>query len=186
MPPTRPQLQREEKIAEILETAERRLLEGGFEALSMAGVARDLGLAQNAVYWYFPSRAELFVAVLRRIFEDIAARKPRQGRSVVERVLWFTDQFAPVYEFWPALQEQTRESAVVANFVKDLDALFERMLGNLFRGRVPDGELGAAIATFRATITGTYAQGLSRGRRRELLAYSLNRLLDGNRREGGD
>jgi AcrR family transcriptional regulator len=181
MPRTRPQLDREEKVAEILEAAERRLLDGGFDALSMAGVARDLGLAQNAVYWYFPSRTELFVAVLRRILEGIAARKPRLSRTVEERVLWFTDQFAPVYEFWPAIHEQARESAVAAEFAADLDSLFERMLGNLFRGRVPDDELEAAIASLRATIAGTYAQGLPRARRRKVLAYSLNQILRGNR-----
>src|SRR5437667_7758703 len=98
MPRTRPELNREDKVAEILTAAERRLLGGGFDALSMSGVARDLGLAQNAIYWYFPSRADLFVAVLRRILEGIAARKPRGSTDIVERVLWFTDQFAPLYE----------------------------------------------------------------------------------------
>src|SRR5437660_12556488 len=104
MPRTRAELNRDDKVAEILDVAERRLLEGGFEALSMVGIARELGLAQNAIYWYFPSRAELFVATLRRILEGIAGRKPRGEQNVVKRILWWTDQFAPLYAFRPAMQ----------------------------------------------------------------------------------
>lgn len=165
-------------MAEILDAAERRLTERGVEGLSIVGIARELGLAQNAIYWYFPSRAELFVAVLRRMLERIAGRKPRDERDVAQLILWWTDQLAPLHAFRAAMQEQARQSEVVARFVKDLDELFDRMLGNAFRGRVPDQALGTAIDSFRSTVTGTYAQGLSPRRRREILSFSLDRLLE--------
>ena len=175
---TRAELNREDKMAEILEVAERRLRESGFEGLSMIGIARELGLAQNAIYWYFPSRAELFAAALRGILEGIAARKPRHSTNIVERVLWFTDQFAPLYNLRPAMQEQAPESTAVAQFVRELDSLLERMLTNLFRERVRENELPLAIDTFRAAVIGAYTQGLSRTRRRKLLAYTLEQQLD--------
>jgi AcrR family transcriptional regulator len=178
MPRTRPELNRQEKVDEILAAAERRLREDGFDALSMSGIARDLGLAQNAIYWYFPSRAELFAAVLGRIKDDIAARKPRHSTNIIERVLWFTDQFALLYNLRPAMQEQARESAAVAQFVRELDNLLERMLTNLFRERVPQDELPLAIDGFRAAVTGAYAQALSRSRRRKVLAYTLAQMLE--------
>src|SRR5260221_14732474 len=128
MPRPRPELNRDEKVGAILAAAEARLLEGGFDALTMAGVARDLGLAQNAIYWYFPSRADLFAATLRRVLQGIASRKPRGGTDVVKRVLWFTDQFAPLYELQPAMNEQARESTAVADFARDLEDLVARML----------------------------------------------------------
>jgi AcrR family transcriptional regulator len=177
MPRTRPELQREDKVAEILEVAERQLRDGGFEALSMVGIARELGLAQNAIYWYFRSRAELFAATLRRMLERIAARKPRGEQDVVKRILWWTDQFEPLYAFRPAMHEQARTSRVVAEFVTDLDDLLDRMLTNAFRHRVPNDQLAAAVESFRATVTGTYAQGVPPRRRREVLSFSLDRLL---------
>src|SRR5437660_12462598 len=106
MPRTRAELNRDDKVAEILDVAERQLREGGFEALSMIGIARELGLAQNAIYWYFPSRVELFVGVLRRILVGIGARKPRGEKDVVKRILWWADQFAPLYTFRAAMQAQ--------------------------------------------------------------------------------
>jgi hypothetical protein len=75
------------------------------------------------------------------------------------------------------MQEQARTSQVVAQFVKDLDDLLDRMLTHAVRDRVSDDELPAAVESFRATVTGTYAQGLSPRRRREVLSFSLVRLL---------
>src|SRR4051794_38480622 len=177
MPRTRHELERDEKSEEILKAAERRLFDGGFEALSMVGIARELGVAQNAVYWYFPSRAALFVAVLRRVLEGIAARKSRGQTDVTGRILWWTDQFAPLYAFRPAMREQARTSSEVAEFVDELDGLLERMLTNVFSGRIADDDVAAAVESFRATVTGTYANGLSARRRRQVLTFTLRQLL---------
>src|SRR4051812_50227265 len=87
---TRTKIDREAKVEAILDLAERRLREGGYEQLSVAALARELGLAQNAVYWYFPAKDDLFVAVLRRMLADLAPPKPRGGGGDRRRVLWFT------------------------------------------------------------------------------------------------
>jgi AcrR family transcriptional regulator len=179
MPRTRPELNRDDKVAQILDAAEARLLTGGFEQLSMAGIARDLSLAQNAIYWYFPSRADLFVGALARMLERIAAGKPRGGRALIDRILYFTDRLAPIYHLRPAMQEQAQRSPLVADFLEGLDARLERMLRHAFDGRVPDERLNDAIAVFRATVVGAYVQGLSQQRRRRLLTFTYDRLTNG-------
>src|SRR5437660_9391511 len=108
MPRTRPAESRDEKMDEILAVAERRLRQGGYEALSVAAIARELGVAQNAIYWYFPSKDHLFVAGLERILQVIAARKPSRSRSTIERVLWFTDQFEALSDMRAAMTERAR------------------------------------------------------------------------------
>src|SRR5207249_3829979 len=105
---------REEKLSEILEAAERRLREGGYEALSVAAIARELGLAQNAIYWYFPSKDHLFVAALEGMLREIAARKPSRQVGEIERILWFTDQFQTLSDLRGAMTERARSSPVVA------------------------------------------------------------------------
>src|SRR5437660_1961965 len=120
MPRTRPAESRDEKMDEILAVAERRLREGGYPALSVAAIARELGVAQNAVYWYFPSKDELFVAALRRMLADIGARKPSGSVGEVKRILWFTDQFHVLSGLRPAMTERARASAVVRSFVEEL------------------------------------------------------------------
>src|SRR4051795_4275521 len=105
MPRTRRAVSRDEKVEEILAVAERRLREGGYEALSVAAIARELGLAQNAIYWYFPSKDHLFVAALERMLGEIAARKPSRAVGEVERILWFTDQFEALSHLRPAMND---------------------------------------------------------------------------------
>src|ERR1700736_5456330 len=98
MPKTRVEIPKQEKVDELVAAAERRLRTGGYEALSVAAIARELGIAQNAIYWYFPSKDHLFVAALERMLRDIAARKPARAAGEVQRILWFTDQFQTLFD----------------------------------------------------------------------------------------
>ena len=178
MPKTRPTVSRDEKVGEILELSERRLREGGYEALSVAAIARELGLAQNAIYWYFPSKDHLFVAALERMLREIAARKPRHEEAgEIERILWFTDQFQALSDLRGAMNERARDSQVVADFVEKLDALLSRMLSNALRDHVAAEELTVAVDTFRATVEGTFVKGLDRRARRKVLTFALERLM---------
>ena len=179
MPKTRPTMSKEEKVDQILEAAERRLREGGYEALSVAALARELGVAQNAIYWYFPTKDHLFVAVLERMLREIAARKPSRSKSTTERILWFTDQFAALSGLRGAMNDRARSSEVVANFVSELDGLLSRMLSNAFRDHVPSRELPVAVDTFRATVEGAFVKGLDKRERRRVLTYTLERFMTG-------
>ena len=177
MPKTRQAIARDEKVEEILAVAVRRLREGGYEALSVAGIARELGVAQNAIYWYFPSKDHLLVAGLERLLREIAARKPSRSVGVVERILWFTDQFQVFSDLRGAMNERARHSPVVANFVAELDALLSRMLANALRSHVSAKELPLAVETFRSTVEGTFVKGLEKRTRRKVLRFALDQLI---------
>jgi AcrR family transcriptional regulator len=177
MPRTRVQQSRQTKVDEILSASERRLLEGGFDALSVADIARELGIAQNAVYWYFPSKDHLFVATLERILQDVVARKPSHRQSDVNRILWFTDQFQTLSDLRAAMNDRARVSPVVAEFVENLDALLSRMLSGVLSNHVPADQLPLAVDTFRATVEGTFVKRLSKRERRRVLTFALQRLI---------
>jgi AcrR family transcriptional regulator len=173
---TRTELDRDAKVDQILEAAERRLREGGYPALSVVGIARELGLAQNAVYWYFPSKDHLFVAALERMMRGIVARKPPKRGGVDRQITWFVDQLAEVEHVRAAMHEQARASPVVADFVASVDVTWRRMLGNVLAERVPEGERALAVGALLATIQGVLAQGLKPAERKRVLAYALERL----------
>jgi TetR/AcrR family transcriptional regulator, cholesterol catabolism regulator len=178
MAKTRTEVDRDAKVEEILGLAEHRLREEGYQGLSVAAIARELGLAQNAIYWYFPSKDHLFVAVLRRMLEGIAARKPRGEVGRRERILWFADQLEPLSRLRPTLRERAQKSDVAAEFLTELEDLLSRMLSNALRGEgVAEEELPLAVEAFRATVEGAYVKGLSRAKRRRLLGFVLDRLL---------
>jgi AcrR family transcriptional regulator len=167
-------------MEEILDLAEGRLREGGYDRLSVAAIARELGIAQNAIYWYFPSKDELFVAAMDRILQSIAARKPSKDVGDLERILWFTDQLEAISGLRGAMNDRARNSPVVAEFVARLDALLSRMLANVLRAHMPEDELVLAVDAFRATVDGTYSKGVGKRARRRVLAFTLARLTGGS------
>ena len=177
MPRTRQEMDRESKVDEILEAAVHRLDEGGYEALSVAAIARDLGLAQNAIYWYFPSRDHLFVAALERMLRDILGRKPPRQRSLERKVLWFVDQLQEIEPVRAAMYERARTSPVVAEFADELNATWRRMLTNVLSERMGEPELTAAVDALIATIQGAFFQPMSAAARRRLVAFALERLV---------
>ena len=173
---TRTELDRDEKVDQILEAAERRLREGGYGALSVVGLARELGLAQNAGYWYFPSKDHLFVAALERVFRGIVARKPPKRGGADRQVLWFVDQMAEIEHLRAAMHERARASPVVAEFAAAGAATWRQMLTNVLADRLPEQDRDTAVAALLATIQGVLAQDTSAAERRRVVAYALERL----------
>jgi len=177
VPRTRTTLDREAKVGEILDEAVAQLRAGGYGALSVARIARDLGVAQNAIYWYFHSKDELFVAAVERMLRDVVARKPQQ-RSTRAKVLWFVDQLAQVEHVRSAVRDRARESDVVARFAAELDATWHTMLTNVLTNELPDPRQRAiAVDALIATIQGVLLSPSSRNERRSVVGFAYDRLV---------
>jgi AcrR family transcriptional regulator len=65
---------------EILDAARRVLLSRGLPGLTLAAVARELGLTKAALYYYFPSKESL---VFELIYLDLASHAEAVGNAVV-------------------------------------------------------------------------------------------------------
>jgi TetR/AcrR family transcriptional regulator, cholesterol catabolism regulator len=176
MPRTRPELDRVEKQTAILHAAVEQLESGGYAALSVAAIARDLGLAQNAVYWYFPTKDHLFVAALQQMGHRVFAAKMRAGRDWTARLLAVVDALADLYPLLPAIHQRAAASDVVRVFERDLINDFRGMLAAGLTGRVAPDEVDLAAETVLAAVIGAYAIDLSSARRRRLLRNLLDRL----------
>lgn len=175
MPKTRAEVGRDAKVAEILEVAERHLKAEGYNALSVAAVARELGVAHNAIYWYFPTKDDLIVATFEAMVMKLLARKPKSDKSLVDMVLWFVDNLAELYPLRASMHEQARRSETIARY---LDALNERLRGlarHALEPLVPADELDIATTTMIATVQGAYLLAEPK-ERRELVRYVLEKL----------
>ena len=69
MPAPKPQTKGEKRRAEVLKVARTHLIEKGYDAFSMREVAADLGTKIGHIQYYFPSRTDLFEALVREEFE---------------------------------------------------------------------------------------------------------------------
>ena len=176
MPRTRSSVDRDAKVDEILEVAERMLRTGGYSGLSVAAIAREIGTAQNSIYWYFPTKDHLLAAALERLVRNQLRDKPPHETDVTERVLWFVDRLAELYPLRAAMYERAAESEVVADLASRLDTTLAAMLTNALRNVVTEAELEDAVASFIATVQGTYVQRMEPAERRRLLGFVLSRL----------
>ena len=175
MPRTRPHLERDEKVDELVDAAVRRLLDGGYQELSIADIARELGLAQNAIYWYFPTKDHLFVAAVHKIVDSVLSKKPR-GESVAARVVWFGDSLSEFQSLRASLNERARTSEVVAKFEADLYAGIKLLLASALSGTVPPEDLDVTTDAVVAMVEGALLQGTSKRKRAELIRFGLERL----------
>jgi TetR/AcrR family transcriptional regulator, transcriptional repressor for nem operon len=104
-PPARPPRRRPPDVRreQILDAAERVLVERGLAATTMADVAEAAAVAKGTVYLYFESKAELLAGLRARYFEHFAAllgdppdpaRVPSATAARVERLVAASFDFA--------------------------------------------------------------------------------------------
>lgn len=177
MPKARPELERDEKVKEIVGAAVARLRTDGYDGLSVIGIARELGVAQNTIYWYFPSKDHLFVAALQQMFDDIRARKADGGTSVIDRIVWFTEQLNDIWDLRAAIDERSRRSEVVADFAASFHGHLRGMLAKSLRPYVPEEQLDMAVDTYTAAADGVCLMNVPAERWRGILRFTLERLI---------
>ncbi len=57
--------------AKIMEVAEREFAQRGFAGAHLQGIAEQVGVQKTALYYYFASKEQLYVAVLRGMLEEL-------------------------------------------------------------------------------------------------------------------
>lgn len=176
MPRNRSDIARDVKVDEIVDAARTRLIDGGYAALSVAALARDLGLAQAAIYWYFPTKDDLFVAAVERILHDVLERKPTQGPTV-DRVVWLAERLHEFQDLRMTMRDRARVSDVVARFEADVNALFHVLLRNSLTEEVAEHEIDQVVDAVMALCDGVLLRDLSRTRRRQLIRFGFERLV---------
>lgn len=73
-------LQVDERRRELLETGRRLFSAYPYDELSMAMIAREVGISKALLYHYFPSKQAYFVATLQEAAEELAERvRPDEG-----------------------------------------------------------------------------------------------------------
>jgi AcrR family transcriptional regulator len=175
MPATRPSVDKAQKMTDIVDVAERVVVDEGMAALSVVGVARELGVAANSIYWYFPKRDHLAVAVLERLGERAFASKPRSTASWRAKVFWLVDALADLYPHAAALRETAPGSEVVKDFEDATYARFHQMLSAALADDVrPGTSVEEAADVVQATIFGCFVQRTPAARRRRIVERAID------------
>ena len=162
---------------EMIETAVRLISNQGVNAVSIAGVARAMGINRTTVYYHFKSREELIDAVktwsaeqLAKAFNQDAPQQERIDyitRFVLENPelikLWIEDLISPGdirarYPQWDALVAGIKASLPVEDGVEQIDPevycvnlLTSAIIGpRVFKNSVdPSADIATIVQRFR-------------------------------------
>lgn len=178
MPRKRTELDRAEKVDQILQRAVELLRAGGYDELSINRIARDLGLSRTAVYWYFPSHDELFVAACARVLAAAFSDPPGHG-GTIDRIRWGVDRFARTYEIYSALLQRAPGDEKAAELLRTVDHSICERLKRVVASQVPAEQLDGIVETIVVFTEGLLGRRLPAAERDRRLTVALNFLLPG-------
>ncbi|MDO9178368.1 MAG: TetR/AcrR family transcriptional regulator [Agitococcus sp.] len=129
-------IDRKDKQDEIIVIARALFLAQGYEATSMAQVARDAGVAPNTLYWYFTDKDDLLIAVLNGLVLASLSEYTQLGSaSIKEQFVWFIAQLEQSKRLVLTVHARIEQSQAVqlwhSQFHQMLDHLIiEKLIAN--------------------------------------------------------
>lgn len=159
MPATKRQQDREEKRAELLAKARRLFIEDGYEATSMAALAKAAGVAGNTIYWYFTDKDDVLLAVLDAVLSDVLTDYQQVANAPLEDQLgWVVKQLQQMNR----LVNTVHTRAVQAPAIDEWHTNFHRITEGLFRTTLEragvhrasiDAEIKIGVFTIEGLLT---------------------------------
>ncbi len=175
VPRNRADLDRDQKVGEILSAAVGQLRASGYAGLSVDSVAQELGVARNAIYWYFPSKDELFVQAAARVLAEAWANPPRTT-DIERRILWALDRLSELQPLILGLQDRARVSEGAAALVEQLQVNLCDRLRDVLRGHVEDSELDLVADSVMTLGQGLLTRGAGPEERARLVRFTLRHV----------
>jgi AcrR family transcriptional regulator len=183
----RPEKTREEKSSEIVGVAQRLFLARGYEATTMAAVAREAGVASNVVHWYFATKDELFVAVLDAFqsadLEEARDRlsRPAGGRDAAalgEVLTEFVRRRLDRYGLIATLHERSHHSPAMAAFHARAHRRYAEHLGRAIdRFALPAGERRLVVDALIGAVEGLVMHRASKREAERMMTFLAERLV---------
>jgi AcrR family transcriptional regulator len=178
VPRNRIDVARDAKLEPILDRAETTLRASGFDGLSIARMARELGVAQNTIYWYFGDKDGVLVGVLERASKRALSQLSRfVGRGPIELILAAVDRLADLGPLDAAMRQRAPHAESVRVFEAAFDSSLNALLRDALRDHVHPEELDDVADAFHLAASGALAQHHPRARRRRLLRRVLEALV---------
>jgi AcrR family transcriptional regulator len=178
----------EERRAQLLEVGLRLFSTHPWDDVAMDDIAAEVGVSKGLLYHYFPSKRDLYVAVVRQASEQFAVRiapdpslPPRARlRASLETYLEYAEQHSSAYQV--ALRGGVGSDDTVWRIVEDTRAMVvDRLLEGLGVDR-PDPTLRLALRGWVGMVEAVSLDWIERrtiGRERllDLMTTSLDAVV---------
>src|ERR1700712_2139018 len=91
--------QQDVKKEKILEAAHHRFLHFGYSKTTMNEIAGDLSMSKALLYYYFPDKSQLYVAVMRKLANDFIGMLSARVAQSTDLLSAFKAQIDTHHEF---------------------------------------------------------------------------------------
>ncbi|MEU5761253.1 TetR/AcrR family transcriptional regulator [Nocardia sp. NPDC047648] len=135
-----------DREAALLACARGLFVANGYRGTSVAQVGRASGIAAAAVHWYFPSKDDLFAAVLEQIFTDVRSEVEALDsgpRETLTSFLTRTNQYRVLHR---EAYERMEESEALRTLYSNMLQWLESQLMEAVSQELPAGSDATLIA----------------------------------------
>ena len=118
----------------ILVAARKRFRKSGVEGATLRAIARDVGTSIGMIYYYYPTKDELFFAVVEETYQKILADLERlltPETPVRQRLLCIFERIAAVSDQEVEILRLVAQEGLLST------TRFERLVERFLRGHVP-------------------------------------------------
>lgn len=156
MPKNRQQIPREQRTAELLAAATELFLRNGYAGTTIADISAAAGVAPANVYWYFPSKDDVFAAVMDRMLtrEARSLEHELRGKEPLPILIRGLDDMRAYRDLHRSMHSRLQESTAVR---EAHDRLLDWIRNNVYR--VVDQHPGASDRELVADIVVTLFEG---------------------------
>jgi AcrR family transcriptional regulator len=138
----------------IVHAARRRFLKAGVDGASLRTIAKDAGTSIGMIYYYFPSKDDLFFAVVEEVYAKLLADMARaleKDAPVRERIFRLYARVGAISETELSIVQLVAREVLVSS------SRFSRLIARFQRGHIPlvmaaladgvaDGSIDAALS----------------------------------------
>jgi AcrR family transcriptional regulator len=163
VPATHRHLDRLEKRDALIRTARQLFVEDGFDATSMAHLARTAGVAPNTLYWYFDDKDAVLLAVLESALADaLGGYVDVIGEPLERQVRWGVEQLQQLRKPISALHARLESSPTLDAWHTTFHTTIEALLRDALQSHGDDDlDLDAETRIWVFAVEGLLTHQLS-------------------------
>jgi AcrR family transcriptional regulator len=155
VPRNRQQIPKAERESALLEQATELFTAKGYRGTRVAEVGRAAGIASAAVHWYYPTKDDLFAAVLERVFGEAIADVEAADRAPRDRLEAFLSKTQKYRVLHREAYERMEDSEALRAVYFGLLQWLEDLLLQAISARMPkDSDTDAIADTAHVLLEG--------------------------------
>ncbi len=168
MPPNRRSIPREDRLDAVVAAARQRFETHGYKGTSIADIAGDVGVNAGSIHWYFPTKDDLFAAVVARVAEesrDSVEAALTAGASPMDALSGFLESAERYRGMHIDAHDRVGESDAVARVHVELHDWLDDLLLAVIRPRLgADTDIDLIADTAHIMFEGLLGSSISRDR----------------------